>query len=151
MRVICVFQSPPETMKQYVMKQTSPPFTMLCDPKREMYTKYHVKCSKRGFKLGVMRAKFNGTLKIGAAKGFQPGPVDGRVDQMPADFLIDEEGKIVDAFRANFADAHIPWKRIEAFIPKHRQCKCGRSDCLSTNCRQRSDEARQDYGDIFMG
>uniref|UniRef100_A0A7S4N3P2 Uncharacterized protein n=1 Tax=Odontella aurita TaxID=265563 RepID=A0A7S4N3P2_9STRA len=141
-------------MRQYVMKQTSPPFTMLCDTKFVAYTRYHVKCSKAGLLMGLCRAKMNGSLKKAAAKGFGGlggGPVDGRIDRMPADFLIDEEGKIADVFRAKFADEHMPWKRIEAFIPKGRACRCSRSNCVSESCRRKHEEVKQSFGEIFIG
>ena len=57
---------------------------------------------------------------------------------LPADFLINEDGIIVDIFRAdnNFSSRHMPFERIEAcFIPESKRCKCYRKDCISPACR----------------
>ena len=37
---------------------------------------------------------------------------------MPADFLIDEQGRIIDAYYGDDAGDHIPFERIELFIAR---------------------------------
>uniref|UniRef100_A0A7R9VL21 Thioredoxin domain-containing protein n=1 Tax=Pseudictyota dubia TaxID=2749911 RepID=A0A7R9VL21_9STRA len=152
-KVICVFQSPPEMMKKYVMKQAKPPFIMLCDTKLVAYKKYNVKHSMRGLKWGLWRFKKSGQAKIAIERGLfaDPQPVDGKVDRLPADFLIDEEGKVVDKFQAKFANDHIPWKRIEAFIPKEKKCNCKKADCLSAWCKTENAERKKNFAGIFLG
>jgi peroxiredoxin Q/BCP len=46
--VVAVFQSPPESIRQYVGKQDIP-FTVLADPERKLYTLYGVESSWLGF------------------------------------------------------------------------------------------------------
>ncbi|CAD7927062.1 unnamed protein product [Amoebophrya sp. A120] len=38
-----------------------------------------------------------------------------RAQQMPADFLIDENGKLVDVLYGSSIGKHMPWSKIEAF------------------------------------
>ena len=60
---------------------------------------------------------------------------------LPADFLINEDGIIVDIFRAdNISSGHMPFSRIEAFIPESKRCKCYRKDCISPACRAHNDK-----------
>ena len=59
----------------------------------------------------------------------------GGMRLLPAQFLIDEEGIIVDLFRANKMGETMPFERIEAFIPREKMCRCNESTCVSTQCR----------------
>ena len=56
----------------------------------------------------------------------------------PADILINEDGIIVDMFKAYETpkQMHMPFDRIEAFIPEGKRCKCNQKDCISPNCRE---------------
>ena len=61
----------------------------------------------------------------------------GAIRLRPADFLIDENGIVVDMFKAYEVSkqAHMPIDRIEAFIPPEKRCDCGKKDCISPSCR----------------
>ena len=74
----------------------------------------------------------------------------GANNQLPADFLIDEEGKIVDLFRAERVADSIPFERIEAFIPEDKRCKCNAKDCISSTCRKNYTEIRRESA-IYTG
>ena len=153
-KVICIFQSPPEIMKQFVMRTNQPTFIMLSDPKKKVYQQYHLQSSTIGTIAVILRATFNGTMRKANDVGISPSmkpPKESGLTQLPAGFLIDDEGKIVDLFYAQRADEHIPFKNIEAFIPLENRCKCHSSDCLSSTCRKENEETKRDFGDIFMG
>ena len=64
--------------------------------------------------------------------------------QLPADFLIDEEGIIVDVYRSKSINDFMEFERIEAFIPKTKRCKCNRQDCISPLCRQNYHQIRKE-------
>ena len=67
---------------------------------------------------------------------FQDASVSG-MRLLPADFLIDESGVIVDLFRAESpAKQHMPFERIEAFIPEGKRCRCNKRDCISPTCQR---------------
>ena len=44
--------------------------------------------------------------------------------QLPADFMIDEDGVIVDLFQAKRFTDHMPFERVEEFIPEEKRCRC---------------------------
>lgn len=63
--------------------------------------------------------------------------------QLPAEFLIDEEGMIFDLFRAKKIDDHMSFERIEAFIPEEKRCACNEPDCISSRCQKEHNELRE--------
>lgn len=110
LNIAAVFQSPAASMAQYVGQQ-EPPFPLLCDPEEKLYAAYRLEKSTPGFwkptnLLGLAKA---------AGQGFLPGKMEGTLTRLPADFLIDEEGRIVDAFYADDIAGHIPLGRVDAF------------------------------------
>jgi len=70
--------------------------------------------------------------------------IDAGMKQLPADFLIDENGIIVDLFRSKKPNEHMAFERIEAFIPKDKRCKCNRKECISPRCRENYEQIRKD-------
>jgi hypothetical protein len=73
-------------------------------------------------------------------------------NQLPADFLIDENGIIVDLLRAAKPQEHMEFERIEAFIPKDKRCKCNKKDCISPTCRKNYEQIRKDAESmLFVG
>lgn len=64
--------------------------------------------------------------------------------QLPADFLINEEGIIVDVYRSKSLLDFMEFERIEAFIPESRRCKCNKQDCISSICRENYHQIRKE-------
>ncbi|XMB87100.1 peroxiredoxin family protein [Mycoplasmatota bacterium WC44] len=113
LNVIAVFQSPLESMKQYVGNQEVP-FPLISDPEWKLYKKYGVQTSF----MGLIKAVFKrmGELKKAGKKGFKIGKSDGKMTTIPADFLINEQGQIeVDYYGADIGD-HLPFERIMEWI-----------------------------------
>jgi len=109
--VVGVVQSPPERVPEFMGKQ-NPPFTLLCDPSERLYGLYGLEASLRGY----AHPSNVGVLAKAARAGFVPSPkMDGTKTRHPADFLIDEDGRIQDAFYADVISAHIPFHRVERF------------------------------------
>ncbi len=102
MDVLAVFQSPASTIAKYVGKQR-PPFPLIPDPGMELYEIYGVESSWGGFVAGLMRKEGYAA----ALKGYMPGVPDGRLNTLPADFVIDEEGIIERAFYASDISEHL--------------------------------------------
>lgn len=72
--------------------------------------------------------------------------------QLPADFLIDENGIIVDVCRSKNPQEYMGFERIEAFIPKGKRCKCNKKDCISRTCQENYEQIRKDAESmLFMG
>jgi len=70
--------------------------------------------------------------------------VDAAMKQLPADFLIDENGIIVDLFRSKKPNESMEFERIEAFIPKDKRCNCNSKYCISPTCRENYEQIRKD-------
>lgn len=111
LKIIAVFQSPPEKMAEYVGKQ-DPPFPMVSDPSEKLYKLYGLGSSPVGFLSPGLMRKVAKSFKSGVLKLGSP---DGTVDRIPGDFLIDENGIVRDIFNGADIGDHIPFDRVNAF------------------------------------
>ncbi len=110
--IIAIFQSPPDSLKTSIVDKTHFDFTIIADPEKVLYQLYSVKPSwikmMKTFNLkGIKRV-------IQSMKaGFKPGgKVEGQIHQIPADFILDRNKKIlVSKYGDNVAD-HIPLNEI---------------------------------------
>mmetsp|Transcript_22637 Transcript_22637/g.33646 ORF Transcript_22637/g.33646 Transcript_22637/m.33646 type:complete len:241 (+) Transcript_22637:186-908(+) len=157
---LCIFRSAP-TMMQRAADGTNEDTHTLSDLKGSVYKKFQVKPSLRvrsiypymsaifgkyspyvDLKMMLKDIKDKGRLKqFNDIKG-KGG--DEAMLQLPADFLIDENGIIVDVFRSETPQDHMEFERIEAFIPKGKRCKCRQKDCISPTCRETYAQIRKD-------
>ena len=110
--MVAVFQSPPESIQQYVGKQNIP-FTVLADPQRKLYNLYGVESSWFGF----FKVLVTGLEDFLAAwkTGFRMGKMEGVIPSLPADFLIDEDFVIYEAYYGDDVADHIPFAVIDSF------------------------------------
>ncbi|MEZ0229272.1 MAG: peroxiredoxin-like family protein [Planctomycetota bacterium] len=111
--VLAVFQSPKESMAEYVGKQ-GPPFALVPDPEERLYALYGVETSFAGF----VSPKNAGRLAKALASGFMPGKKEGSATRIPADFLIDADGTIARAYYGKVIADHIPLDDVVAFVKK---------------------------------
>jgi peroxiredoxin len=83
--VLVVFPSAVEQMKRYV-KAYDPPFRVMADPDEEIFERFFVQTSWAG----EARSAFNLPRVAEALRAtkMSPLPIDAKVHQMPADFLI---------------------------------------------------------------
>lgn len=113
LKIIAFFQSPKEDILKS-MEKIQPPFQIISDEKRSIYKQYGVlEASAIGF--------LKGSLKLGKAfkamkNGFHIKPGKGSLTLIPADFLINEDQTIHQAFYGNDISDHIPIKDIHAFL-----------------------------------
>ncbi|WP_374511243.1 redoxin domain-containing protein [Niveibacterium sp.] len=113
--ILVVFQSSAERMRQYVGRQDAP-FALIPDPQMIAYHAFHVETGWLG-----LLAPSNAVNAIRAfSKGFRPGHVDGPVDRLPADFLIDRDGRIGIAFYARAAGEHLPLEAVTTWLERNR-------------------------------
>jgi len=113
--VIALFAATPEDVRQFVAQRPRP-FPVIADGNGDAYQRY-----------GVDRVSFWGKLKgivmrlptalrgIGMV-GLIPALRSNNL--MPADFLIDETGKIVETWYGSDAGDRIPMERIELFAAR---------------------------------
>lgn len=110
--LIAVFQSPRESILEYAGSHPRP-FPIVADPQRELYRRYGVEGSWSGFlKAGLQVGKMASALH----KGFLPGRMEGDINMVPADFLIDEAGNIRVAYYGRDISDHFPVEQIEACL-----------------------------------
>ena len=116
LEVIAFFASSEEEVQHFV-KVRPRPFTIVADPDNVAYKAYGIERSKarsaygvlKRFKMWILGFKILGFE--GAMKNLQ-----NPSDIMPADFLVDEQGYIVETYYGKDAGDHIPLERIEQFI-----------------------------------
>lgn len=121
MEVVVVFSDTDEKVRELVAKRPRP-FTMICDPELELYNLYGVEKSSSA----LIKALFFNFGEI--VKGFLHGarPTNNpHMTLVPADFLVDVDGKIVDLWYGKDTADHIPFERLIKFASKD-EIKTGR-------------------------
>ncbi len=109
--IIAVFQSPPASIAAYVGRQAVE-FPLVGDPTMTLYRRWGVEKSWAG----LLRATvFHfGTGLRAIRQGFLPGRIDGPMHRLPADFLVDAEGRLAEVFYATHIGEHLPLPVIHA-------------------------------------
>ena len=96
LEIIAVFQSPADIIQEYLCQQTVP-FRIIPDPKRRLYNLYRVESSWLGFirswSIGIDQV-YEAVIK----HRFLPGSIQGEFNRIPADFLIDKDNRILNAY-----------------------------------------------------
>lgn len=116
LEVIAVFQSPVGSIAKYVGCQDAP-FPIIPDPTLKLYKRFGVESRWGGmFSFQVMGTAFSAFIK-----GFLPGRVDGPFHRIPADFLIDANGRISVAHYGRNIDEHISLAEIESWLQSDKQ------------------------------
>ncbi|HET9032896.1 MAG TPA: redoxin domain-containing protein [Dokdonella sp.] len=111
--IVAVFSSSRDEVKRFVARQRRP-FMVIADPDSRAHELYGI---ERSFwrKLRAMLTRIPTLLKgmriVGMA-GLNTNNL------MPADFLIDEQGRIVEAYYGSDAGDHIPFERVELFVAR---------------------------------
>jgi len=111
--IVAIFDSPLDNLIKH-SKDHHAPFPILADEKNIFYKKYGVEKSFLGMLEGMF-LHFPRLMK-GMLKGYLPTTLKGSLITMPADFLIDKNGKIHTAYYAKHEADHIPLETIKAFF-----------------------------------
>jgi peroxiredoxin len=151
---ICIFQSTPENIAKYTKEKGMS--LLLSDQECAVYNSWAGKKSSsfilvygREIKSNIKRYK---QYTNNEAFKEDVGAKSLTAAQLPATFLINEDGEIVDLFRADGVTDHMPLERVEAFIPEQKRCKCNKKDCISSQCRENYEEIkRQSEAFLYMG
>lgn len=110
LEVVVVFASDRERIEKFVAQRRRP-FQVAGDPNREVYERYGLQTSLLG-KLIAITTRVGSLiegLKIVGLAGLDTN------NMMPADFIIDDKGRIVTAYYGRDAGDHVPFERIESF------------------------------------
>ena len=113
MDIVAVFKSDREEIHNFIAKRPRP-FRMVADPEGVAHQAFAVSSSMWG-KLKAMMLRLPALMKGMGMAGMR-GMATGNL--MPADFLIDESGTVVEAYYGQDAGDHIPMERIELFAAR---------------------------------
>jgi len=111
--VVAVFQSSEDDVRHFVARKPRP-FHVVADPLGRTHDLYGIEHSFwRKLKAVVTRVPtlIKGLRIVGLA-GLRTN------NRMPADFLIDEDGRVVEAWYGSDAGDRIPFERIELFVAR---------------------------------
>jgi peroxiredoxin len=111
--IVAVFSSTPEDVFKFIARQPRP-FRMVADPEARAHQAFGGESSLWG-KLRAMMLRLPAMMRGMAAVGMR-GMATGNL--MPADFLIDEKGRIVETYYGRDAGDHIPIERLELFVAR---------------------------------
>ncbi|HJP97791.1 MAG TPA: peroxiredoxin-like family protein [Rhodanobacteraceae bacterium] len=113
LEVIAVFASTPEEVLRFVARKPRP-FVVIADPSSSAHEAYGI---ERSF---WRKWKGVATRIPTLLKGLRIVGLAGlnTTNLMPADFLIDEDGRIAEAYYGSDAGDRIPFERVELFLAR---------------------------------
>jgi peroxiredoxin len=113
LEVIAVFTSTPDAVRRFVARQRRP-FRIIADPTSRLHGLYGVEQSFWRKLKGIV------TRVPTLIKGLRIVGLAGlnTTNLMPADFLIDEHGNIVESYYGADAGDRIPFERVELFLAR---------------------------------
>jgi len=112
--VLAVYESTAANMQKY-LENEDPYAIMIPDPDQKLYKLYQVEQSTGK----LMKGMFNGAMKkMKAGKKLFKNKIkqDGSSNRIGADFLIDENGNIKEAYYGKHIGDHLPLEKITEFI-----------------------------------
>ena len=119
LEMLALFESPKANLLQYVGKQDAP-FSIVGDPEAKFYDLYGIETSED--KVNATMAAPEGqqrvqeATKAGFALTKEPGSNFYRI---PADFLIDPDGIIREAFYSELVGQHLDLATVDAHLKSH--------------------------------
>jgi len=114
LEIVVVFSDSSEQVRKHVARHPRP-FKMLSDPNLKLYNSYGVEQSFLAL-LKALLFKLPEVIK-GVVKGGRPTN-NPHVKIVPADFLIDVDGRVMDLYYGKNTADHIPLDRIQRFVEK---------------------------------
>ncbi len=110
--IVAIFDSPLDNLTRHT-KDHRAPFPILADESNQYYRQYGIEHSFAGMLKGmIFRLP---TLLKGMLKGYLPLIIKGSLITMPADFLINREGKVTTAYYGKDEGDHLDFEQVKAF------------------------------------
>jgi peroxiredoxin len=114
--MLAIFESPTPNLRQYVGQQDAP-FPIVGDPEARLYDLYGVESSEDKVKATMADAGTPERVKEAAAAGFALTKEEGsNFYRMPADFLIDPQGIIREAFYSEIIGQHLHLDIVDRYL-----------------------------------
>lgn len=117
--VVAIFDSPLENLKRHA-EGHRPPFPVLADEHNVYYRAFGIEHSWARLIKGMV-IRFPTLLKAIFVHGYVPLTFQGRLETMPADFLVDREGVIRVAYYGHDEGDRLPFEQIKAFALTQRK------------------------------
>jgi peroxiredoxin Q/BCP len=111
--VVVVFDSSLANLKLHAV-QHQPPFPILADQQNIAYRAYGIEHSWFGVMKGAI-CRFPTMLKA-LSQGYRPKSMEGKMNTMPASFILDTEGVIQLAYYGQDEGDYLPFEQIEACL-----------------------------------
>src|SRR5689334_1709485 len=116
LEMIAVFESPRESVLQYVSRQNAP-FPIIADPQAALYELYGVESSEEKVMAPVDMDWRNQLIQEAKDIGFDLIKEEGsNFFRMPADFLIAPDQRLSATFYSEAVGKHLPFEEIEKFL-----------------------------------
>ncbi len=112
LEIVAIFSSPADEVREFVARHPRP-FRMISDPGLSIYNQYGIERSVRALSRALLLK--GPRIVRGIAKGGRPRP-NPHVKIVPADFLLDNHGRIADMWYGSDTADHIPLERVQSFI-----------------------------------
>lgn len=113
LEIIALFSATQDEVKRFVSRNPRP-FPVIADPASEAYDAYHIEHSSWA-KLKAIVTRIPTLLQGLRMVGFAGLATN---DVVPADFLVDEDGKIIESYYGRDAGDHIRFERVELFAAR---------------------------------
>ena len=116
LEMIFFLESKKEVVLRSIFHKEVSPIPIISDEKKVMYQKYGVE--KSAFKwLGtILSSKNRQTFNTSKEMGLAIDSGESLTTTIPADFLLDENLNIIEAYYGNSAADHLPFEKIEAVL-----------------------------------
>lgn len=118
LQVVAFFSASHEQVEEFLRIRPRP-FPVIADPKMRAYRAYGIQRSLARKVKGVARRPslwMRGMRLLGLKRTVKSMGGLRTSNIMPADILVDENGRVVEAYYGQDAGDHIPFERIEQFI-----------------------------------
>jgi peroxiredoxin len=121
--IVAIFDSLLENLQKHVEKHQAL-FPILADEKNTFHRAYRIEHSVAGRFTGMF-SRMPSLLRAMLVKGYVPWVIKGSMTTMPANFLVDENGVIQNAYYGKDEGDHLPFERVKAFfwMPKERYAR----------------------------
>lgn len=115
--ILAVFDSPLSDLQKYAERHKAP-FPILADEGGVVHGYYGIRHSWKGVLKGLV-FRFPTLLKAMFGKGYFPLTIGGRMNTMPADFLVNDHGFIEKSYYGRDEGDHLDFDQIRDFAFEH--------------------------------
>jgi peroxiredoxin Q/BCP len=110
--IVAVFDAPLDDLQRHETRHRAV-FPILADSTNTYYKKYSIDRSVWGMLKGAV-VRFPALLQA-LRRGYFPTTIKGKLHTLPADFLVDEQGRIQTAHYGRDLGDHLSFEKVKAF------------------------------------